>query len=90
MVDGRWRMACALASFLHASARGAPHEQTTVLIHDCPPDALTGRKSLRSNDHLLQMVDHSGDRLCVFKRRPETADQQLVEAWHIAADNRGR
>ncbi len=34
MVDGRWRAACALLSFLHASARGADHANTTVLNND--------------------------------------------------------
>ena len=86
MVDGRWRMPSALACFLHASARGAPHKETTILIHDCQPDTSTGRVVYKSNDHLLKMVDHSGDKLCVYKRRPETTDQQLMEAWHKVAD----
>uniref|UniRef100_A0A7S1J5R2 Uncharacterized protein n=1 Tax=Eutreptiella gymnastica TaxID=73025 RepID=A0A7S1J5R2_9EUGL len=34
MIDGRWRIACALLSFLHASAHNAILRHTKVLIHD--------------------------------------------------------
>lgn len=86
MVDGRWRLACLLLSFLHASARGAPHETTTVLIHDCyqegysPPDS-QDRPVYRLADHLLNLVDHSRNKLCVYKRRSNTTDEQLFDLW---------
>jgi hypothetical protein len=95
MVDGRWRFPCMLASFLHASSRGADPAQTTVLLHDCTDETLfqpvpgSGpqqlrvpiRKEYRWADHLLDMVDHSGALLCVYKRKPETTDAQLLELW---------
>jgi hypothetical protein len=96
MVDGRWRFPCMLASFLHASSRGADPAQTTVLLHDCTDETLfqpvqSGgqqqtrsppiRKEYRWADHLLDMVDHSGALLCVYKRKSETTDAQLLELW---------
>lgn len=83
MVDGRYRLACALASFLHASARGGDKRKTTVLIHDCDYAKGGGvnRDVYKAADHLLDMVDHSGARLCVYKRKPKTTDQQLSELW---------
>jgi hypothetical protein len=83
MIDGRWRLASALASFLHASARGASPTETTVLIHDCNPGVMLGtRKSYYFASHLLNLTQHSGDRLCVYKRLPETTDEQLMQLWH--------
>lgn len=91
MVDGRWRVPCMIVSFLHASARGADPQVTTVLLHDCfiqeqwkggspfPKQLL--RLSYRSADHLLDLVDHSQNRLCVYKRKPNTTDAQLLDFW---------
>lgn len=98
MVDGRWRMPCLLASFLHASARGAAvtgdhyggnsQPKTTVLLHDCePPSTMErGRKEYKVADHLLDLVAHSGNKLCVYQRKPDTTDQQLQELWHQHMD----
>jgi hypothetical protein len=90
MVDGRWRLPCMIVSFLHASARGADHSKTTVLTHDCFVKKLwkskaredEGRRRVyRSADHLLDLVDHSGQYLCVYKRKPDTTDAQLFDFW---------
>jgi hypothetical protein len=94
MADGRWRIPCMIVSFLHASARGADPMDTIVLLHDCFrkekwnskteghfPAFLDNRPNYRSADHILDLVQHSGNRLCVFKRKPETTDQQLYEFW---------
>jgi hypothetical protein len=85
MVDGRFRFPCVLASFLHAAARGADSNSSTVLLHDCYRDASKHVKTNRSNyhaaDHLLDMVNHSGGKLCVYKRKPETTDEQLMAMW---------
>jgi hypothetical protein len=29
----------------------------------------------------LELVDHSGYRLCVYKRKSDTTDEQLLEIW---------
>jgi hypothetical protein len=90
MVDGRFRFPCVLASFLHASARGAPAESTTVLLHDCGPTPATQpqggnqkekRKNYHEGDDLLDIVEHSGQKLCVFKRKPSTMDNDLLDRW---------
>lgn len=92
MVDGRFRLPCALASFLHASARGGDKLQTTVLIHDCDPRAggPIKRDIYKAADGLLEMVNHSGTRLCVYKRKPETTDEQIAELWLKHANNLSR
>jgi hypothetical protein len=84
MVDGRWRTACVLASFLHASARGARHTDTIVLLHDCvQPLHSQGevleatRKNYTANDDILELVDHSKSRLCVYKRKTTTTDAMI-------------
>ena len=89
MVDGRWRTALLVLSFLHAAARGADRSHTTVLLHDCFQEGHTAehrrRNQLRlvyqSADHLLDLVDHSKSLLCVYKRKPTTTDDQLMAVW---------
>ena len=66
-VDGRWRVGCVYASFLHASSKGASHNTTRVLLHDCRlinQTTWTGYHSYRKygsanmlND--FDMIDHS-------------------------------
>jgi hypothetical protein len=82
MVDGRWRMACLMLTFLHASARGADSSQTIVLLHDCliAPD-IDRREEYLKAEHLLDLVRHSGDRLCVYQRKPATTDEELYAIW---------
>jgi hypothetical protein len=82
MVDGRWRMACLMLTFLHASARGADSSQTIVLLHDCliAPD-IDRREEYLKAEHLLDLVRHSGDKLCVYQRKPATTDEELYAIW---------
>ncbi|KAL7569789.1 hypothetical protein ACA910_005731 [Epithemia clementina (nom. ined.)] len=95
MVDGRWRQACLLASFLHAShhlrktftataaspitsaasATTQQHKPTIVLMHDCERDIY------HRADKLLNHYRAPGGKLCVYQRKPETTDAQLVELW---------
>lgn len=84
MVDGRWRLPCLLLSFLHAHARGADPSHTTVLLHDCPEKHLTVMKSRQhyvNADHLLDLIRHSGDKLCAYRRKPATTDEELYDLW---------
>lgn len=74
MVDGRWRIACVLLSFLHASSRGAPLNHTTVLLHDC------FRKEYGQLQRLLEKID--GTRmLCVWKRKPNISDSEILAMY---------
>ena len=95
MSDGRWRIPCMMVSFLHASARGADPADTIVLLHDCfiPehwdsskigmnfPKNLNNRPDYHSADHLVDLVRHSGNRLCAYQRKPATTDMDLYEFW---------
>jgi hypothetical protein len=79
-----------MASFLHASNRGARHNpDTLVLNHDCRPtvaaqahNMLGYRMVYKAADHLLDLVHHhSGDKLCAYRRKPNTTDSDLLELW---------
>ena len=97
MVDGRFRVACVLLSFLHASARGAAHDATIVLMHDCDqpgfsPPTLHKRIGIRNytvNDDILQLKDHSRKALCVYQRKSSTTDAMLLERYKIYATDTG-
>jgi len=88
-VDGRWGFPLLLLSFLHASDRGAAPSDTTVLLHGCWKEGHShpGDKSKQRGvdseaaDHLLDLVRHSGFMLCVYKRKPTTTDEELLELW---------
>jgi len=73
MVDGRYRVACLLASFLHSSARGG--EDPTVLLHDC------GRTWLQSAEKHFNVTRTAGANICVYKRKESTTDEELMEEW---------
>jgi hypothetical protein len=76
MVDGRYRFPCLVASFLHASARGEANlTHTTVLMHDC------FRDYYHRADEILDLFEESGDRLCAYRRKPETKDADLIRLW---------
>lgn len=88
MVDGRYRLACMFASFLHASQHGGDPEKTTVLLHDCHRTS-GKKKKLRSGAEKSYKaveaffdVGHSGGRLCIYTRRNTTTDGDLLELWH--------
>lgn len=87
MVDGRWRLACLLVSFLHASARGG--ESPTVLVHDCQ------RLAYHKADHLLDLEiigdeNKSTEKLCVYRRKPATTDGELFAIWESSFMEFGR
>jgi hypothetical protein len=94
MVDGRWRLPCMIASFLHASARGGDPAKTIVCIHDCAEDtasrSMADRAVYKRADHLLELVNHSNHRLCLYKRKRTTTDSQLQELWHANMDEMTR
>jgi hypothetical protein len=74
-VDGRFRFACMMASFLHASARKtSKDDQTMVILHDCQ------RKEYHKADHLLNLT-FASRKLCAYTRLPSTTDKQLFKLW---------
>lgn len=71
---GRWRLACILTSFLHASARGGP--PPIVLLHDCE------RRNYHHADHLFHYSKTMLEgKLCRYERKANTTDEQIKEAW---------
>lgn len=87
LVDGRYRMSCIILSFLHASARAADPTATKVLLHDCRVDNngkfqfRWPRLSYYNITKLFDLVDHSGYKLCVLKRKLGSSDADLLEMW---------
>jgi hypothetical protein len=90
LIDGRYRLPCLLASALHSSHRGGDPAKTYFMLHDClhpnkpPPPGVfyqPQRKTYHDADHLFDMVDHSGYKLCVFQRGAHTTDEQLLQLW---------
>eukprot|EP00522_Entomoneis_paludosa_P017948 CAMPEP_0172441414 /NCGR_PEP_ID=MMETSP1065-20121228/1970_1 /TAXON_ID=265537 /ORGANISM="Amphiprora paludosa, Strain CCMP125" /LENGTH=329 /DNA_ID=CAMNT_0013190777 /DNA_START=136 /DNA_END=1125 /DNA_ORIENTATION=- len=77
LVDGRWRVPCMFVSFLHASARGANHQDTTVVLHDCHRDYYHHDET----DPLFEIYHVPESKLCVYKRRPDTSNAMLVSMW---------
>ena len=93
MVNGSWRLPCMLASFLHASARKMEAKgltlpldetfdmHTIVILHDCFQEGHEKVDDSATVDHFLDLIDHSEEHICVFKRKPITSDQDLLDMW---------
>ena len=79
LIDGRWRIACACASLLHARKYS---KNATILIHDYE----------RTIYHVIEEVAtlerlSSGKRkLAVLRRRPNVLDSQILELWRAHED----
>ena len=87
MVDGRYRVACALLSFLHASALG--NKDPIVLLHDCYQEKYSPAKnrgdrkriSYQVMDEYFTLYNHSGGVLCAFKRPDLLSDETIYKLW---------
>ena len=84
MVDGRWRLPCALVAFLHASAKGTtPSERSPkVLIHDYSRHESIDRKIYRRIEEVAELVTHSGGMLAVFQRKMDVTDEDILRLWN--------
>jgi hypothetical protein len=93
MVDGRYRIPCVLLSFLHASSRGADPSDTIVLLHDCYKKGLSDESHKNLNRHyqvldaILEVVDHSRQLLCVYKRKKNTSDDMILDMYKQYQDD---
>ncbi|GMH57482.1 hypothetical protein TL16_g02391 [Triparma laevis f. inornata] len=76
-VDGRYRVASALASFLHALSKGMARDEIRVGIHDY---TLAVRPHYHKIEHWTERVEAS-KLLVVLKLKAGTTEDQLVEAW---------
>ena len=74
MVDGRYRVACVAASFLHALSRGAHMSTIRVLLHDAD------REAYLLVLQIAEVVERS-ERLYVLKLRDSVTDHELAGLW---------
>jgi hypothetical protein len=76
MIDGRYRMACALASFMHAISRGADMATVKVAIHDYQ-NARRGYGAVRK----VANVVNNTKKLHVFKLKSNVTEEVLFQMW---------
>ena len=76
LVDGRYRVACACLSFLHAIKTGGDMETVRVAIHD-------NDQKGRGYDIFQDVADVviEKKKLWVYKLKPETTEDDLYELW---------
>jgi hypothetical protein len=74
LVDGRYRVACVMASFLHAISRKADIANTRVLIHDAHRD---GYQVVLE---IAEVIDES-DNLYVLRLKENITEAQIASIW---------
>jgi len=87
MIDGRYRVACALLALLHASSRGARPGQVRLVVHDYRRSEYW---ALEDVAHVVELsydpsdpwVGGYGQGLAVLERRPDCTDQAILQAWY--------
>ena len=77
LVDGRFRVACAIMAFLHSS-RG--DHNTTILMHDfeSPSPAHSSYKEIL---RVADKVEFSGSQLVALKRKDDVTDEMLQDMY---------
>jgi len=97
MVDGRFRLACALIAFLHASSKGSERLSPKVLLHDYYHETHSKNckgchnQKFRFIYHRIEevadLVTHSGGMLGVFQRKTNVTDEDILRLWNEVASN---
>lgn len=77
MVDGRFRVACALLALLHSSRGG--HE-TTILMHDFESKH-EAHASYKEMLRVCDKVEFSGSKLVALKRKSDVTDDMLHKMY---------
>ena len=77
LVDGRFRVACAIIAFLHSS-RG--NQNATILMHDfeSPHKAHSSYKEIL---RVADKVEFSGNQLVALKRKDSVTDEMLQDMY---------
>uniref|UniRef100_A0A7S2KXX2 Uncharacterized protein n=1 Tax=Skeletonema marinoi TaxID=267567 RepID=A0A7S2KXX2_9STRA len=75
LIDGRYRVACACASMLHAMSRGGDMQKVMFGVHDYP-----GREGYHQLESLGDIVKES-ERLRVFQVKPSTTEYDIYQNW---------
>ena len=74
-VDGRFRVACVCAAFLHASKLG--RTDVSVLMHD-----YRERPEYHVVQEFADIVEHSRNKnLVLLKRKKHVTDEQIFDYW---------
>lgn len=81
LVDGRFRVACAMASFLHAIHTGGDLSKTTVLIHDYLPDNDWRKYSVVKT---VADTEIKGEKVLVLKLMPNITEAVLYDLWDVS------
>lgn len=75
LVDGRYRVACACASMLHAMSRGGNMTEVMFGVHDYP-----GREYYHQLESVADIVKEA-ELLRVFRMKPNTTEHNIEELW---------
>ena len=75
LVDGRYRVACACASFLHAISRGGDMSRIMVAVHDWDRD--WGYWELKDISDVIM----SSQKLGVLKLKSNTSEHDILNMW---------
>mmetsp|Transcript_27962 Transcript_27962/g.58126 ORF Transcript_27962/g.58126 Transcript_27962/m.58126 type:complete len:274 (+) Transcript_27962:144-965(+) len=82
MVDGRYRVGCALMALLHASEY---NHNATILLHDYVDE----RPEYKVLEEVCEIVKFSGKRLVAFKRKPHVTDQMIYDLFESKKERIG-
>ena len=74
LVDGRYRVSCACASFLHAMSRGGDMSRVMVAVHDW------GREFYHVVTEVADIV-HTSNALAVMKLKPNATEHDIFKIW---------
>lgn len=77
LVDGRYRVACACSSMLHAMSRGGNMAEVMVGVHDYYN---MGRDEYHELEQIGDVV-RKADRLAVFKVKSNTTELDIYQMW---------
>ena len=76
LVDGRFRVGCALLAFLHASARGGDLTKISVCMHDYK------REEYHFVENVATLYEQVSNLAC-FRRNPEVTDEEIFNFWKV-------
>lgn len=86
LVDGRWRVACACTSFLHAMSTGADMERVRVLVHDY--DRIKWNYQVLEKE--IAVLETRSNKLAVFMLKPDIREGGIGKLYLRHIDNRDR
>lgn len=80
LVDGRWRVACVMASFLHAIKTGGDMSKVRVILHDYSE----GRSGSYGIVESIATVERRSEKAVVLVMRDDVATGDLFRIWMVS------